>query len=158
MIEENQMSDDPMNYTNPLGGHEVVADVLAQIKKRLVTDCNLRATDGYSGGYSGTITINLKLHAVRISPVEMEIAIKEPTGLPSVTSFPSENVFPVEVHEEISIPLEPNLKEVRVRTVENNSESVEEPESEPVEGSDAPVRRKRRSYSRALAGVGAVSE
>lgn len=151
------MSDDPSNYTNPLGGHEVVADVLAQIKKRLATDCNLRATDGYSGGYSGTVTINLKLHAVRITSVDMEIAIKELSGSPAATSFAAEDVFPVEIEEKISIPLEPNLKEVRVRTVENNSESVDEPESEPEEGSDAPVRRKRR-YNKALAGVGAVSE
>ena len=150
------MSDDPINYTNPLGGHEVVADVLSQIKKRLATDCNLRATDGYSGGYSGTVIINLNLHAVRISNVDMEIPITTPLGLPAVESFPPEDVFPVEVHEEIEITLEPNLKEVRVRTVENNSEIAEEPESEPTEG-EAPVRRKRR-YNKALAGVGAVSE
>lgn len=152
------MSDDPSNYTNPLGGHEVVADVLAQIKKRLATDCNLRATDGYSGGYSGTVTVNLKLHAVRITSVEMEIAIKEPSGSPAVTSFPADDIVPVEVEEKISIPLEPNLKEVRTRTVENNSESVEGTESEPEEGSDAPIRRKRRYTTKALAGAGAVSE
>jgi len=153
------MSDDPSNYTNPLGGNEIVADVLAQIKKRLATDCNLRATDGYSGGYSGTVSIKLNLHAVRISTVAMEIPITAPLGLPAVDSFPPEDVFPVEVEEKIEIPLEPNLKEVRIRTVENNSEVAEEsePESDPAEGSDAPVRRKRR-YNKALAGVGAVSE
>jgi hypothetical protein len=157
MIEENQMSDDPSNYTNPLGGHEIVADILAQVKKRLATDCNLRATDGYSGGYSGTVSIKLNLHAVRVTEVAMEIPITAPLGLPAVEYFPTEDVFPVAVEEKIEIPLEPNLKEVRIRTVENNSESVDESKPEQAEGSDAPVRRKRR-YNKALAGVGAVSE
>ena len=145
------------SFTNPLGGDEVVNDVLSQIRKRLATDCNLRKSDGYSGGYSGTISISLKLHAVRVTEVAMEIPITAPLGLPAVEYFPTEDVFPVAVEEKIEIPLEPNLKEVRIRTVENNSESFDEPESEPAEGSDAPVRRKRR-YNKALAGVGAVSE
>lgn len=147
------------SFTNPLSGTEVVSDVLAQIKKRLATDCNMRGSDGYSGGYSGTISISLKLHAVRVTDVSMEIPITAPLGLPAAESFPPEDVFPVEVEEKIEIPLEPNLRKVRTRTQENNSESVEEsePESESTEGSDAPVRRKRR-YNKALAGVGAVSE
>jgi hypothetical protein len=157
MNKEKHMSDDPSNYTNPLGGHEVVADILAQIKKRLATDCNMRATDGYSGGYSGTISISLKLHAVRITDVSMDVPITAPLGLPAGESFPPEDIYPIEIEEKIDIPLEPNLREVRTRTVENNSESVDEPESEPAEDSEAPVRRKRR-YNKALAGVGAVSE
>ena len=145
------------SFTNPLGGDEVVNDVLSQIRKRLATDCNLRKSDGYSGGYSGTISISLKLHAVRVTEVAMEIPITAPLGLPAVEYFPTEDVFPVAVEEKIEIPLEPNLKEVRIRTVENNSEVAEESEPEQTEGSDAPVRRKRR-YNKALAGVGAVSE
>jgi|ERR1700722_9405897 len=147
------------SFTNPLGGDEVVNDVLAQIRKRLATDCNLRKSDGYSGGYSGTVTIKLKLHAVRISDVEMEISITSPIGAPAVESFPADDVYPLEIEDKFEIPLEPNLKEIRIRTVENNSEVAEEsePESEPAEGSDTPVRRKRR-YNKSLAGVGAVSE
>ena len=146
------------NYTNPLGGHEVVADVLAQIKKRLATDCNLRATDGYSGGYAGTVTIKLKLHAVRISEVEMEIPIVQSHEITASgpDAFPPEDVEPVEIEEEIEIPLEPNLEEVRERTVENNAEPVEEEvkgEEEPESG----VRTKRK-YTRRTAIVAAVTE
>lgn len=151
------------NYTNPLGGNEVVADVLAQIKKRLSTDCNLRATDGYSGGYAGTVTIKLKLHAVRISEVEMEVPISQSPELKALglDAFPPEDVEPVELNEEIEIPLEPNLDEVRERTVENNLEPDEK--SEPVEGEDKGEEpesgaRTKRKYTRRTAVVAAVTE
>jgi|ERR1700677_165977 len=144
------------NFTDPISGSEVVADVLAQIKKRLATDCNLRATDGYSGGYSGTITVSLKLHAVRISEVEMTIPITAP-ALPSPDAFPLEEIEPVEIDEVIEIPIEPNLREVRERTVENNSEPTEET-ALAVEGEEPETgtRQKRKYTRRALAGVGAV--
>jgi len=147
---------DPSDFTNPLGGHEVVADVLAQIRKKLATDCNLRATDGYSGGYSGKITIALKLYAVRVNEVSMEIPITQSAGVkaPAVDDFPPEEIEAVEINDAISIPLEPNLKEVRNRTKENNDEASEA--SAPVEKEDTSQRPKRR-YLRRAALAGAMS-
>ena len=149
---------DPTNFTNPLGGHEVVADVLAQIKKRLATDCNLRATDGYSGGYSGTVTIKLRMHAVRTSEVDMEIPITAPQSAPKPESFAPEDLEPVEIDETIDIPLEPNLKEVRERTEQNNAEPQQQAE-EPSENDAnevAPVQK--RKYVRKAAMAGAITE
>jgi hypothetical protein len=146
---------DPSNFTNPLGGHEVVADILAQIRKRLATDCNLRATDGYSGGYSGTVTVKLHLHAVRIAEVEMEIPITADPKLPGPEAFPPEDIEPVDVDETISIPLEPNLKEVRERTAQNNVEPQPEEPSELEVAEVAPTQQ--RQYARKAALAGAVS-
>ena len=146
-----------MNYTNPLGGDEVVEDILGQIRKRLATDCNLRKTDGYSGGYSGKVIVSLKLHAVRISEVEMEIAVAQSPSLaaPSVDSFPPEDVEPVEIDEEIRIPLEPNLKEVRERIEENKQEPIIEPAGTEQPETEA---RTKRKYTRRGALVSAVTE
>jgi hypothetical protein len=142
------------NFTNPLSGSEVVADVLAQIKKRLTSDCNVRPSDGYSGGYSGKVTISLSLHAVRIATVEMEIPITEQIEAPGIESFSPEDVFPIEIDEQIVVPIEPNLKEVRQRTQENNEEISEH--SDPVDDPETPAKNKRKYTRRAL--VGAVSE
>ncbi len=153
---------DPKNYTNPLGGHEVVNDVIAQIRKRLATDCNLRATDGYSGGYSGKINIKLNLHAVKTTTVEMEVPITTSPELnaPVPSDFPQEDLIPIEISEEIKIDLEPNLDEVRERTQDVNNElnsapqTVEEAE---LETNPEGVRTKRK-YTRRAALAGAVSE
>ena len=150
-----------INYTNPLGGQEVVADILGQIRRKLATDCNLRATDGYSGGYSGTVTIKLRLNAVRISEVEMEIPITQSADViaPPVESFPPEDVEPVEIDEKIVIPVEENLIAVRDRINENSEKTIEaesEAEVEPhVEEGETTVRTKRK-YSRRAALIGAV--
>jgi hypothetical protein len=145
------------SFTDPLGGHEVVSDVLAQIKKRLSTDCNLRATDGYSGGYSGEVVIKLKLHAVRTSQVEMTIPITQSPEVkaPGPEFFDPQDVQEFDIHEEISIPLEPNLGEVRSRTEEIKNEVPAESEI-PDENEGAKPRPKRQ-YTKRAALVGAVS-
>ena len=147
-----------LNFTDPLSGTAVIEDVLGQIRKRLATDCNLRGTDGYSGGYSGTVTIKLKCHAVRISEVEMEIPITAPV-VPALDSFPPEDVEEIEVREEIAIPLEPNLTAVRQRTTENSAENIENdaPAPEDEENLVAVAPHAKRKYTRrnALVGVGA---
>ena len=155
-------SSDPINYTNPLGGHEVVADILGQIRRKLLTDCNLRMTDGYSGGYSGEVTIKLRLHAVRTTPVEMEIPITQSADVvaPPADAFPPEDVQFVEIHEAIKIPVEENLLAVRDR-INDNSEKAIEAESEMAaqpedEGEMAP--RAKRKYTRRSALAGAISE
>jgi hypothetical protein len=140
-----------------LSGFEVVEDVLAQIRKRLHTDCSLRKEDGYSGGYSGTVTVKLNLHAVRISEVAMEIPITTQIAAPAAESFPPESVEAVEVDETIQIPLEPNLREIRERTLENNTEPQE---TEEISQGEEPETTtvQRRKYTRQAAMAGAVSE
>jgi hypothetical protein len=152
------------NYTNPLGGHEVVADVLGQIRRRLSSDCNLRTTDGYSGGYSGEIKIKLRLNAVRITEVEMTVPITQSPQIqaPAPETIPAENLEPVEVDETLSIPVEDNLAEVRER-IEDNSEKAIEAEAEAelvpavAEEGDSSARTKRK-YTRRAALAGAISE
>lgn len=144
------------NYVNPLSGTEVVEDVLGQIRKRLATDCNLRATDGYTGGYSGTVKITLNLHAVKISEVEMEVPIVAPVAAPAVEEFPPEDVEPVEVDEVITIPVEENLVEVRSRTEENKSNPVEEPVQ--TDEPETETRQKRKYTRRTAPTVAATAE
>ncbi len=153
------------NYTNPLSGTEVIADVLGQVRRRLSTDCNLRATDGYSGGYSGQVTIKLSLNAVRSTPVEMTIPISQSPNVqaPSADSFSADELEPIEVDEKISIPVEENLVAVRDRINENSEKSIEA-DTEPVteenvesDGTESAIRAKRK-YTRRAALAGAVTE
>ena len=154
---------DVTNFTDPLSGAEIRKDVTAQIDAKLATDCNLRATDAYSGGYSGEITIKLRCHAVRTATVEMTIPISQSPSIsaPGPEAFPPEDVFPVEIEEEITIPVEENLKLVRERTQENQSEAAEEPPAEE-EPNLVQAARQKRKYTRRtvpeLAGVGATTE
>jgi hypothetical protein len=154
---------DVKNFTNPLGGHEVVADILGQIRRKLLTDCNLRMTDGYSGGYSGEVKISLKLNAVRITPVEMTVSIAQSLDVeaPPVESFAPEDIETVEISETISIPTEENLVAVRDRIFDNSEKTMaaeaenaaapqeEEPEDNP---------RAKRKYTRRAAMAGAMTD
>ena len=150
---------DPTNYTNPLSGAEVVEDVLAQIRKRLRTDCSLRNEDGYSGGYSGEIVIKLRCHAVRIAEISMTIPIAAETAAPSPEAFGADGVDSVEIDETISIPLEPNLTAVRQRTADNNSDQEEaEPEPQGDELESNLVQRRKYTRRPTEAGVAAVTE
>ena len=149
---------DPSNFTNPLSGREIVNDILGQIRTRLATDCNLRASDGYSGGYSGKVHIKLSLNAVRTTPVEMEIPISTSIELnaPAPDSFPSEDLIAMEINEEISIPVEPNLNAVRERIEENKE--IPSAEHETPASESAPEPHARRKYTRRSALVSAVAE
>jgi len=152
------------NFTDPLSGLEIRKDITAQIDAKLATDCNLRSTDAYSGGYSGEITIKLRCHAVRTATVEMTIPISQSPEVhaPGPESFPPEDIFPVEIEETIAIPVEENLKLVRERTQENQSEAAaREPEADEEPNLVQAARPKRNYRRRAvpeLAGVGAVAE
>ena len=153
-----------LNYTDPLSGSDVVADLLGQIRRKLTTDCNLRQADGYSGGYSGEVKIKLRLNAVRSVEVEMEIPIAQSPELPAPApeTFPPEDLEPIEIDELIMIPVNDNLVEVRERIAANSEKALEaeaEEQAAPVEvpEGEATVRQKRK-YTRRQALVGAVSE
>src|ERR1700677_5014298 len=141
------------NFTNPLSGHEVVEDILGQIRKRLYSDCSLRGEDGYSGGYFGSVAIKLKCNAVRTASIEMEFPITQSADVkaPGPDAFPPEDVSEFEIDETIKIDLEPNLQEVRKRTRENSAEAIKDAVDEPVEGAEPETtgRTKRRYTKRA---------
>ena len=102
--------------TEGLSGTEVIDDVLAQIKRKLLTSCDLRDSDNYGQGYSGTIEIKLKLHAMENLPAEFSIAIQPKVEPPVSTE--TTIVTPLELTETIEIPQELDLEVVRERIKE----------------------------------------
>jgi hypothetical protein len=124
-----------------LSGTEIIADVLDQIKRKLMYSCDLRDSDSYGQGYSGTIEIHLKLHAMDATPVDMTVNI-QPKG-ESPVSTENVTVTPVEITETVEIPQEEDLEAVRERL------KVPELEPEPNEAEESrmPVRLKRK-YTR----------
>jgi hypothetical protein len=124
-----------------LSGVEIIEDVLAQIKRKLMYSCDLRNTDSYGQGYSGTIEIHLKLHSMDNTPVDIVVNIP-PKAEPPV-STDEVTVTPLEVVEKIEISQELDLESVRER--------IKEPEplppSEEEEESRMPSRLKRK-YTR----------
>lgn len=121
-----------------LSGEEIIVDVLDQVEKALRKDCNLRATDSYGQGYSGKVTVELKLigmDAVSVNvssavaptkeaekivaekqaeaKAEAEAAVAAGEPIPE----PVEHVeTPVEIKAEIEIPQEPDVNAVRERS------------------------------------------
>lgn len=127
-----------------LSGSEVIDDVLAQIKRKLLTSCDLRDSDNYGQGYSGTIEIKLKLHAMDDIPAEFSVNIVPKVEPPVSTE--EVTVTPVEITEKIEIPQELDLEAVRER--------IKEPASLPLvdetEESRMPQRLKRKYTKRGV--------
>ena len=126
-----------------LSGTEIIADVLDQIKRKLMYSCDLRDSDSYGQGYSGTITISLKLHAMDNTPVDVVVPIQS-IGEPPV-STENTSIIPVEITEKLEIPQELDLESVRERL------KVSEPEPEPTseeQENRMPARLKRKYTKR----------
>lgn len=125
----------------PLNGEEILEDVLDQIAKKLRTDCNLRSSDAYSGGYSGKVTVSLLLMSVDNASVAMEIPI-------SSTSDPLSDEYATReqnIEAEVDIPVEPNLDEVR----ERSGQGVPMQTLDPTTGVSV---TKKRNYARRAEG------
>lgn len=125
----------------PLNGEEILEDVLDQIAKKLRTDCNLRSSDAYSGGYSGKVTVSLLLMSVDNASVAMEIPI-------SSTSEPLSDEYATReqnIEAEVDIPVEPNLDEVR----ERSGQGVPVQTLDPTTGASV---TKKRNYARRAEG------
>ena len=58
-----------------LSGQEIINDVLGQVRKALERDCNLRESDCYGRGYSGSIKLSLQLFDIDVAKVEAELAL-----------------------------------------------------------------------------------
>ncbi len=126
-----------------LSGTEIINDILDQIKRKLTYSCDLRDSDSYGQGYSGTIAISLKLYGMDATPVEVEVIIP-PKVEPPVTNETTV-VTPIQVEEKVEIPQELDLEAVRERI------KVSEPLPEPsaTEENRMPERLKRK-YTRRI--------
>ena len=124
-----------------LSGTEIVEDVLAQIKRKLITSCDLRDSDSYGQGYSGEITIKLKMYAMDVRQEDFVVTIPAKAAPPiSTEEVP---VTPVEIDETLEIKQEEDLEVVRERT----KEPVVAPEPVVEEENRMPARL-RRKYTR----------
>jgi hypothetical protein len=99
-----------------LSGGEIIDDILSQIKRKLQNSCDLRDSDSYGQGYSGTIEIKLKLHAMDNIPAEFSVNIPAKAEPPVTTE--TVVVTPMVITETIEIPQELDLEVVRERTKE----------------------------------------
>ena len=124
-----------------LSGTEIIDDVIAHVKRKLMTSCDLRDSDSYGQGYSGTIEIKLKLHAMDNLPAEFSIAIQPKVEPPVSTE--TTIVTPLELTETIEIPQELDLEVVRERI----KEPAPLPLVDETEESRMPARLKRK-YTR----------
>lgn len=124
-----------------LSGTEIIDDVLAQIKRKLQSSCNLRDSDNYGQGYSAEIKIGMKMYAMDATQDEFTVNIA-PKALPPVSTKET-IVTPFDVVEDLTIPQELDLEAVRER--------IKEPDPLPpvdeVEESRMPTRLKRK-YTR----------
>ena len=129
-----------------LSGTEIIEDALNQVRKRLQSDCSLRDVDCYGGGYSGKVTISLKMFAMDVTEVNMEVDLHPSPALIAAASQipPDAPGTEIEVKQEIEIPLEENLLDVRERMQET---SIPDP-SEAPEPKATPITVPRRSYKR----------
>lgn len=124
-----------------LSGTEIVEDVLAQIRRKLMGSCDLRDSDSYGGGYSAEITIKMKMYSMDVRQEEFVVAIPA-KELPPVTTE-EVIVTPFDVNETLEIAQEEDLEIVRERT----KEPALEPEAVPEEEARMPARLKRK-YTR----------
>ena len=125
-----------------LSGTEIIDDVIAHVKRKLMTSCDLRDSDSYGQGYSGTIEIKLKLHAMDNLPAEFSIAIQPKVEPPVSTE--TTIVTPLELTETIEIPQELDLEVVRERT----KEPAPLPPASEEEENRMPARLKRKYTKR----------
>ena len=126
-----------------LSGKEIIEDILDQIKRKLTTSCNLRDSDSYGQGYSGTVTINLKMYAMDITEDEFTVNIQTTTEPPVSTE--TVTVTPIQVEEKVEIPQEQDLEAVRERIKVSAPEPPEEPTAE---GEARMPERLKRKYTR----------
>jgi hypothetical protein len=114
------------DYVEGLTGEEIINDLLDKVAEKLRSDCNLRETDAYTGGYNGSVKVHLILHGLDAAEVKTEIAV----SAPATEDFPVDGESPVidtEVDTEFEIPLEPRLNLVRgqdVPTLGKNEEGT----------------------------------
>ena len=136
-----------------LSGQEIINDVLGQVRKALERDCNLRESDCYGRGYSGSIKLSLQLFDIDVAKVEAELALSPTQELLASTSETPQDVEGQDVNVEITldIPQDADLNAVRERSSQAEPSNVEVP-VDPT----APAVPQRRSYGKPPTLGGAV--
>jgi hypothetical protein len=118
-------------YVEGLSGEEIINDVLDQVAQRLHGDCNLRASDSYTGGYDGWVEVHLNLHGMDRTTVKTKIVMGPIKG-----DDPNQTT----VETKVEIPLEPALNLVRERSGQGVPTLSKGDDGEPVV--------KKRQYSK----------
>ena len=129
-----------------LSGTEIKDDILAQVKRKLESSCDLRSTDCYGQGYSGKIEIHLKLYSVDTTSIDLALEIV-PKGEPPVSTEET-IVTRLEIDEKLEISQELDIDAVRARIKE---QEIPPP---PVEAEENPLpQRLKRRYTRRTANL-----
>lgn len=125
-------------YVEALSGHEIIDDLVETIRTRLRSDCNLRDSDAYMGGYSAKISIHVECYGLDVVMVDSNVVVGTPQSDPDEI-----------VHEDIEIAVETNLDLVRER-----SEQAVPTLSQDIEGKP---EVKKRKYTRRVPLVGGAT-
>lgn len=120
-----------------LAGHEIVTDLLAQLKKRLEGDCSFRSVDSYSRGYSAKISYHIECYGLDKVEVDGEFDAGHEQDDPDAEV----------IDEALEIKQEEDLGEVRDRIRQANGGQQEPDENESPEPAGA---RTKRKYTRKL--------
>lgn len=92
-------------YVEPISGEEIVVDVCSQLAEKLRSDCNLRTTDAYSGGYYAKISIHLEAYGMDRVEVDAEATVGKQKDNPDEL-----------LDTTYEVPVEPALNMVRQRS------------------------------------------
>lgn len=135
-----------------LSGKEIVEDVIGQVRRSLMRDCNLRESDCYGRGYSGKITIHLDLFDIDVAKTDAEIVLSPTKELLASTPETPQDIDgkDVKVDVELEVPMTNDLNAVRERS---NQTEPQEPELTTEGDTTVP---KRRSYGKPTTIGGAV--
>ena len=123
----------------PLTGEEIIVDLLETIAERLRANCNLRASDSYSRGYSAKVELNIECYGLDMAKVETQVVIGDQ----------QDDVDLELVKEKIDIPLEENLNTVRERSGQEDGPTLQIGE---------PQQPQKRRYARRIPGAAAQTE
>lgn len=104
-------------FVMPLSGEEIINDVLLHVETKLRTDCNLRDTDAYSGGYDGVIDIKLNLHGLDVSRAEVTVDLGTPVDDPEANVL--EEKIEIEHETDLDAVRERSEQEVPVQTLDS---------------------------------------
>lgn len=123
-----------------LNGVEIVDDILAQLKKRLLGDCFLRPSDSYSRGYSAKISYHVECYGLDQATVDAELTIG--TVLDESDAEITDDVLEIEKEED--------LGEVRdrIEAAKNEDGEGELGEGDAPEPTNAEAVRLKRKYTR----------
>lgn len=122
------------NFVAPLAGPEIIEDLISQVRKRLQSCGDLRATDSYPRGYSAKFTYHIECYGLDTSILDGEVKSGTSKDDPETTVIDGSN----------DIPLEPELNAVRVRSEQDTPVLART-----ADGGETVVGQKRR-YARRI--------